>query len=177
SAASRLDAELARGLTEPVQLQNMLSAMVEVYGARADLREVHLEFISELRKPVLVQGIESQLAQAFRNLLDNAISFSPDGGKVSISLDNRDEFAEILVEDEGPGLPLGSIDSVFKRFYSDRPAGEKFGDHSGLGLSIARQILEAHGGSVVASNRASRDNEKTTVSGACFVVRIPLAAG
>ncbi len=177
SAASRLDAELARGLTEPVQLQNMLSAMVEVYGARADLREVHLEFISELRKPVLVQGIESQLAQAFRNLLDNAISFSPDGGKVSISLDNRDEFAEILVEDEGPGLPLGSIDGVFKRFYSDRPAGEKFGDHSGLGLSIARQILEAHGGGVVASNRASRDNEKTTVSGACFVVRIPLAAG
>ena len=176
SAASRLDAELARGLTEPVQLQNMLSTMVEIYSTRTDLREVRLELISELRRPVFVQGIESQLAQAFRNLLDNAISFSPDGGKVSISLDHGDEFAEILVLDEGPGLPPGSIDSVFKRFYSERPADEKFGDHSGLGLSIARQILEAHGGSVVASNRASGNNEKTTVSGACFAVRIPLAA-
>ena len=176
SAASRLDAELARGLTEPVQLQNMLSTMVEIYSTRTDLREVRLELISELRRPVFVQGIESQLAQAFRNLLDNAISFSPDGGKVSISLDHRDEFAEILVLDEGPGLPPGSIDSVFNRFYSERPTDEKFGDHSGLGLSIARQILEAHGGSVVASNRASGNNEKATVSGACFAVRIPLAA-
>ena len=174
SAASRLDAELARGLTEPINLQKMLRAMVEVYGTRTDLSGVHIEFASKVETPILVQGIEDRLAQAFRNLLDNAISFSPNGGKVTVALDNHGNLVEVLIEDEGPGLPQGDIDDVFQRFYSERPTNEKFGDHSGLGLSIAKQILEAHGGTIVASNRGLGGEGGKLASGACFRVRIPV---
>ena len=175
SAASRLDAELARGLTKPIKLQRLLQAMVEFYGTRTDLSGVHVEFMSKLDTSVVVQGMEDRLAQAFRNLLDNAISFSPHAGKVTVALYNRNDLAEILIEDEGPGLPQEDINDVFERFYSERPASEKFGDHSGLGLSIAKQILEAHGGTIIASNRAPREKSGKLVSGACFLVQIPIA--
>ena len=175
SAASRLDAELARGLTEPIQLQLMLRAMVEFYGTRTDVNGVHIEFASRVETPILVQGIEDRLAQAFRNLLDNAISFSPDAGIITVTLDKQDSLAEVLIEDEGPGLPQEDIDDVFERFYSERPSSEKFGDHSGLGLSIAKQILEAHEGTIVASNRTPKGKDLKLVSGARFLVRIPVA--
>ena len=174
SAASRLDAELARGIVEPIDVQKMLATMVEFYGTRANLREIQIKFISEFKKPTLVQGIEDQLAQVFRNLLDNAISFSPPFGTVNVCLNTSSNIAEVFVEDEGPGLPENSIESVFERFYSERPPEEKFGNHSGLGLSIAKQIVEAHGGEILASNRKLDENGDINISGARFTLRFPI---
>jgi two-component system sensor histidine kinase ChvG len=105
-------------------------------------------------------------------LLQNAISFSPEDGQVVMHVSRRDGFVEIDVVDDGPGLPEGKLDAVFDRFYSERPEGEKFGTHSGLGLSISKQIVEAHGGDIHAENRYSADGK---VRGARFVVRLPRA--
>ena len=174
STASRLDAELARGIAEPIDVQMMLTTMVEFYGTRADLREIQIKFFSEFKKPPLVQGIEGQLAQAFRSLLDNAISFSPPSGTVNVYLNSGSSFAEVFIEDEGPGLPQNSIERVFERFYTERPPEEKFGNHSGLGLSIAKQIVEAHGGEIRASNRKLDENGDVNISGARFTLRFPM---
>ena len=174
STASRLDAELARGIAEPIDVQMMLTTMVEFYGTRADLREIQIKFFSEFKKPPLVQGIEGQLAQAFRSLLDNAISFSPPSGTVNVYLNSGSSFAEIFVEDEGPGLPQNSVERVFERFYTERPPEETFGNHSGLGLSIAKQIVEAHGGKIWASNRKLDENGDVNISGARFTLRFPI---
>ena len=101
----------------------------------------------------------------------NAVSFSPPDGLIRLRLGQRDGVAEIAVEDEGPGLPEGQAERLFDRFYSKRPPGEAFGRHSGLGLSIARQIVEAHGGSIEAENWRDLDG---AIGGARFVVRLPL---
>jgi two-component system sensor histidine kinase ChvG len=104
-------------------------------------------------------------------LIQNAISFSPLGGRIVMHLSRREADIEIDVIDEGPGLPEGKLEAVFDRFYSERPEGEKFGIHSGLGLSISKQILEAHGGSVWAENRYKVSG---AISGARFIVRLPI---
>jgi two-component system sensor histidine kinase ChvG len=109
------------------------------------------------------------LVQVFRNLLANARSFSPPGGVIRIDAKRDGRWVEINLSDQGPGIPLGKERDIFNRFYSDRPAGEKFGTHSGLGLSISRQIIEAHGGTIAARNLGSPDH----VTGACFTVRLP----
>ena len=105
--------------------------------------------------------------RVFRNLIENAISFSPPGGLITVSLGRRDGSVVVSVEDEGPGLPPGKTEAIFDRFYSERPAGEKFGTHSGLGLSISKQIVDAHGGTISAVNRGDGQ------SGARFTVRLP----
>ena len=100
-----------------------------------------------------VLGVESKLEQILANLLDNAVSFSPRNSKISVTCNIKNEEAQLIIEDEGPGFNEKSIDKVFNRFYSNRP--EKFGEHSGLGLNIVKNIIELHKGSIVASNQTS----------------------
>jgi two-component system sensor histidine kinase ChvG len=116
-------------------------------------------------------GVGSRLAQVFRNLIDNALSFSPPGKTVDVKIERDGRAVLIRFEDCGPGIPENKIEAIFDRFYSERPSGEKFGTHSGLGLSISRQIIEAHRGRIWAENRKDAEDK---VIGACFNVRLPL---
>ena len=111
----------------------------------------------------IVLGHDSRLAQVINNLIDNAVSFSPEGGKVLVVVRTSEDAITITVTDEGPGI-RGDITRIFQRFYTDRPDGEHFGDHSGLGLAISKQIVEAHGGSVTAENRTDRTGAQFTVT-------------
>ena len=125
---------------------------------------------------LVVRGVADRLVQVLRNLIANARSFSPPGGRITVTAgevkgESGGEI-EITVEDEGPGIPEAKREHIFDRFYSERPAGERFGQHSGLGLSLSRQIIEALRGRISAENR--RD-EAGRVTGARFVVRLPKA--
>ena len=112
-----------------------------------------------------VVGHDSRLAQVINNLIDNAVSFSPKGSTVTVALATTEDKVVATVKDEGPGI-RGDISRIFQRFYTDRPDGEHFGDHSGLGLAISKQIIEAHRGTITAENRTDR-------SGALFTVTLP----
>ncbi len=171
SDASRVDAELSRAVTEKVDVEPLLSALAEIAEATraADNAEM---FVDLPPPPLCVQAVEGRLVQVLRNLIGNAESFSPVGGRIFVRARETGAMVEIAVEDEGPGIPEGNLEHVFDRFYSERPAGEKFGRHSGLGLSISRQIVEALQGRISAENR--RD-EAGQVLGARFVVRLPKA--
>jgi two-component system sensor histidine kinase ChvG len=118
---------------------------------------------------MIVHGIEGRLGQVFRNLIDNALSFSPPDGVVTIRVerDTAKRQWKVMVEDAGPGIPDGKLEAIFDRFYSERPEGEAFGRHSGLGLSIAKQIVDAHRGTIYAENRM---DEKGARLGARFTV-------
>ncbi len=171
SDASRLDAELSRAELEEVDIGLLLETLVEVHEATGDNREAPPRFELDLPAEKLrVQGLEGRLGQVFRNIIANAITFSPPGGRIRLAARETEGQVEISVEDEGPGLPEGKEDAVFERFYSERPSDEKFGTHSGLGLSISRQIIEAHGGTIRAENR---NDPKGKLLGARFLVILP----
>ncbi len=171
SDASRVDAELSRAVTEKVDVVALLSALADI--AEATRADDSPEMTVDLPPPPLcVQAVEGRLVQVLRNLIGNAESFSPAGGRILVRAKETGAMVEIAVEDEGPGIPDGNLEHVFDRFYSERPAGEKFGKHSGLGLSISRQIVEALQGRISAENR--RD-EGGRILGARFVVRLPKA--
>ena len=121
----------------------------------------------------VVTGIEGRLVQVFQNLISNAQSFTPADGEITISARREGGDVVVRVEDQGPGIPTTSLESIFERFYSERPEGESFGRHSGLGLSISRQIVEAHKGRIHAENIHRPDGRR---AGARFVVRLPAAA-
>jgi two-component system, OmpR family, sensor histidine kinase ChvG len=144
--------------TESADAPQLVLTLPEAPGGRPD--------------SLAVLGIEGRLVQVFRNLIANAISFSPPGGVIRIAAQRRDGSIVVTVEDEGPGVPAGKLEAIFERFYSERPAGEKFGTHSGLGLSISKQIVETHRGTVACENRHDAD---ATVTGARFTVRLPVA--
>ena len=169
SDASRLDAELSREIKEPVALPHLLSTIIEIY--RMTDSGVDFELHDQLPQGAIVLGKDERLGQVFRNLIDNAASFSPPGGKVIVTAVRSDIVARITVEDEGPGIPPDNLESIFERFYTERP-GENFGRNSGLGLSIARQIIDGAGGRIYAGNR-SPDN--TQGMGARLIVELPLA--
>ncbi|MFN0043455.1 MAG: stimulus-sensing domain-containing protein [Alphaproteobacteria bacterium] len=170
SDASRLDAELSRAESGPVDVRQMLATLVGVYN-ETRAAGPRLAFGVEGRGEIVVAGIEDRLGQVFRNLIDNAVSFGPPGGTIRLGACVAGGEVEITVDDDGPGIPEANLESIFHRFYSERPAGEKFGTHSGLGLSISKQIVEAHGGTIVAQNRRSADGK---IAGARFLVRLPL---
>ena len=123
-------------------------------------------------EPMPVLGNEGRLVQVFQNLLTNALSFSPPGGRVAVRIYADGGQLLVTVDDDGPGIPETSLTRIFERFYSERPEGEQFGTHSGLGLSISRQIVEAHDGTIRAENR---HDDHGGVAGARFVVRLPRA--
>lgn len=172
SDASRVDAELARSADDRVDLARLLETLSDVYQSTSDGKTPALDVRIDARQPLVVDGIEDRLVQVFRNLITNAFSFSPPDGRVVISGHRLAGVIEITVDDDGPGLPEGSEEKIFQRFYSERPEGEHFGEHSGLGLSISRQITEAHGGTLTAANRVGLTG---TVAGARFTVRLPVA--
>jgi len=164
SNASRLDAELARETSEPVNLEKLCAAMVAIQHDVATAREVNVVLDKRQGKaPATLVGHDSRLAQVFNNLIDNAVSFSPKGSTVTVSIQTTDDRIVTRVMDEGPGI-RGDISRIFQRFYTDRPDGEHFGDHSGLGLAISKQIVEAHRGTIVAENRADRSGAVFTVT-------------
>ena len=169
SSASRLDAELARAEMTEIDLGRLLEALAEVHAASGAAARHALELTLEHR-PLLTVGIESRLVQVFQNLLSNAFSFSPPGAPVRINALRENGALTVTVDDAGPGVPEESLNSVFERFYSQRPEGEQFGGHSGLGLAISRQIVEAHRGSIAASNRYDGNGG---IAGARFTVRLP----
>lgn len=176
SNASRLDAELARETREAIELGKLIKDIVSMYGDTARDGDARVAFAEPLQ-PVYVLGNPSALGQVIRNLIDNARSFSPQGGEVRVTLDPpaaRTGIARIMVEDDGPGIPPDSLESVFKRFYTKRPAGSAFGNNSGLGLAISRQIINSHGGRIFAENRlANPDSPEGARKGARFIVELP----
>ena len=169
SNASRLDAELARESSEPVDHRK--AGRDDGVDARDDLaapQQVSAVVLAEAARQVsspTTLGHDSRLAQVINNLIDNAVSFSPPGGTVSVAIRTDDDRIVTTVSDEGPGI-RGDISRIFQRFYTDRPDGEHFGDHSGLGLAISKQIIDAHRGTIAAANRTDR-------SGAIFTVTLP----
>ena len=168
SDASRLDAELSREHMEPVDLAHLLETIVEVYRITHIPRGVKLVLALDFASDAVVMGRDERLGQIVRNLIDNAVSFSPDSGAVTISAHTQSGFARIAVEDEGLGIPPDNLETIFNRFYTERPAEHGFGKNSGLGLSIARQIAEGVGGRIWAENREGGH-------GARFIIEFPLA--
>jgi two-component system sensor histidine kinase ChvG len=171
SDASRVDAELSRAAPAAVDVVGIMSLLAEIDEATRPEGGVRLE-VEAPDGTLLVQGVEDRLVQVLRNLIGNAKSFSPAGGRVVLGARDDGPMVEITVDDEGPGMPDARLEHVFDRFYTERPQGESFGKHSGLGLSISRQIVEALKGRIAAENR--RD-DTGRVLGARFVVRLPKA--
>jgi two-component system sensor histidine kinase ChvG len=178
SDASRLDAELARSDAEPVHMAKLLEAVVAVANERRREHEPLIALTIEPhplgRDAFHVVGHDSRLGQVINNLVDNARSFSSPDSTVRVVLRRRRLQVEVVVEDEGPGIEPHALDRVFERFYTDRP-DQGFGQNSGLGLSISRQIIEAHRGTIKAENRPGPPDEdgEPTRLGARFVVRLP----
>lgn len=175
SAASRLDAELSRDESSTVKLGPMLAGLVDLYReiAGPDAPELILDLpgaSGTTPADLAVTGVEGRLVEVFRNLMDNAISFSSPGGTIAVRARRIGDSVRVAVEDEGPGIPEGKLAAIFDRFYSERPPGEAFGTHSGLGLAIAQQIVAAHHGTIRAENREDRSGTKR---GARFIVELP----
>ncbi len=171
--ASRLDAELNRAHAQTVDLAVLLSTLADIHRATADEKSAPVVTLGfPPGTEMLVSGMEDRLFQVFHNLIGNAASFSPPNGTIRVTARRDGGMMELLVEDEGPGIPGGKVDAIFDRFYSERPSEEKFGTHSGLGLSISKQIVEAHGGTIRAENIGGKDG---TTAGARFIVRLPVA--
>ena len=171
SDASRLDAELSRVTAQPIDVVPILRALLELDEAtRDDENDPKLEVVAP-PNGVKVWAVEDRLVQVLRNLIANARSFSPPRGRIAVRVRDAGGMAELCVEDDGPGIPDANLEHIFDRFYSERPKGESFGQHSGLGLSISRQIVEALHGQVSAENR--RDGAGR-VLGARFIVRLPM---
>ena len=187
SDASRLDAELARDDEELVELDDLLRGFYETYSSlgvssrtnnpKLALNIEKVEQVPTRRKsstassPWLVTGHRGRLGQVIANLIENARSFVPHvDGKIDVNLKHNGTSAIITITDNGPGIPAENTNRIFERFYTDRPEGEAFGQNSGLGLSITRQIVEAHDGTIVASNVDASQG-----SGAIFTVTLPLS--
>lgn len=181
SDASRLDAELTRAKMDRVDLKELLSTLVDAYKETACTEGPFLSLTYKDSEKFLVSGIEARLGQVWRNLIDNAITFTPKDKSIALRLVKQDRTAIIYVDDEGTGLSKGAEDKIFKRFYSERPEpDEEHNDpdhfaggtgHSGLGLAISKQVVEAHGGSIHASNRL---DDQGGILGARFEVRLPI---
>lgn len=156
SNASRLDAELVRERMAPFDLAQLIEMLAEVTRNQGEARGVTVE--TRLPKGGLTaNGLEGRIAQVITNLLDNALSFSPDGARIVVEAGRRPSGGvRLTVTDEGPGIPPDNIASIFERFYTERPDPASFGSHSGLGLSISRQIVEAHGGRIWAENMGAQ---------------------
>lgn len=169
SEASRVDAEISRARFDRVDMAALVANIVaarENRGGNANCQIV----LQHHGAPCMVMGVALQLERIAENLLDNAVSFSPDGGKVEVAITRTAEGRVVTsVCDEGPGIPQDKREKVFRRFHSDRPEGEDFGNHSGLGLNIARTIAEAHDGTLFVADKP--DSE----SGACLVLDLPAA--
>jgi two-component system sensor histidine kinase ChvG len=182
SDASRLDAELARTESQPVDLGRLLGAIVSMSNELGKEEEPEVILTIEppeagktLARTYTITGQDSRLSQVFRNLIDNARSFTAPGTKINVRMRHTRTHVEVRVEDRGPGVRPENLDRIFERFYTDRP-DQNFGNNSGLGLAISRQIVEAHGGRIWAENRKGKAtvNGEAPILGARLIVRLPL---
>jgi two-component system sensor histidine kinase ChvG len=196
SNVSQLDAELAYGDTQLVDVREVVRGVMDIFHDRfsTDTRRLVLDIRESPNqaRAYMVRAHEARLGRVITNLLDNALSFSPEGGVIGVGLRRVGAEVEIVVEDEGPGIPEDKLEDIFERFYSDRPQSDNtVGKNSGLGLSISRDIVDAYGGHIGASNRtapangalsprddhpALKDRRAPGVIGTRFVVRLPAAA-
>ncbi len=151
--AARTDAELARARFEPVDLGDLIGQLVKSWESRRETGSVRLAFARPRRASAIVMGEPGRLARAIDNIIDNAISFSPPGGLVEIAATHVGDEIRIRIDDEGPGVPEALREAIFNRFHSVRPQAESFGRHSGLGLAIARAIVEGHDGEIDVTDR------------------------
>ncbi len=174
SKASKVDANLAKETAETVDVSVILKNLAEFYTQSQNRVQVLFIPDTTLKNPLLIRAFEAPFAQVFRNLIDNALTFSPDDGKVILRAAALTEDGErsvvLTVEDEGPGIPEDNLGTVFDRFYTERPKGSQFGSHSGLGLAICRQIVTAHKGVIHAQNKTVELDDTT---GAKFVIKLP----
>ncbi|MEM6972656.1 MAG: stimulus-sensing domain-containing protein [Pseudomonadota bacterium] len=172
SNASRLDAELVRERMDDFDLGTLLESLAGV--TRNQGEAVRVRVTVDLPKDGLIaSGLEGRLAQVFANLLDNALSFSPEGTAIAVQAREEDEIITVTVTDQGPGIPPDNLESIFERFYSERPE-QSFGNHSGLGLAICRQIVEAHDGEIWAENVfVPGAGPDASPIGARFIVELP----
>jgi len=165
-----LDAELARRLARGVDIGQLADAMVSIQKDVAQKRQVDVVLEKRVGKLApMVLGYDVRLAQVLNNLVDNAVSFSPPGGLVEIAASRVAGRVRIRIDDEGPGVPLEEREAIFNRFHSIRPATEDFGRHSGLGLAIAKAIVEGHNGEIEVKDRDDAP------SGARFTIQLPAA--
>lgn len=173
SQASRLDAELSRSEVFKIDLRDVIIPLIDSHRdpleRGTDNTGGNRVVCYGLDHPVYISGQIGRLEQVFQNLISNALSFAPENTHVVVQVKSSGDYVKIMVDDCGPGIPENRLDKVFNRFYSERPVSEGFGMHSGLGLSIAKQIIEAHGGMIYAENRKNDDGQ---ISGARFVVKL-----
>ena len=170
SGASRLDAELSRAESAPVDIRHLLRTLVEAQSATASAGGPRLRLELGDGADLTVVGMEDRLGQVLRNLVSNAETFSPAEGEIVLGARSEGAWVIMTVSDQGPGIPEAKLEAIFDRFYTQRPSDEKFGTHSGLGLSISKQIVEAHGGTIAAENRLDAEGKSL---GARFTVRLP----
>ena len=169
SDASRIDAQLAKAKFEPIDLGDMIDQLLSSRESRKADGDVTIAFARPRRGIALIMGEDLRLERVLTNLLDNAVSFSPPSGLVEVSATRSGDDVVIRIMDQGPGIPPNERESVFRRFHSERPDGEGFGNHSGLGLAIARTIIEGHHGSITVHDREDR------AQGASFQIMLPAA--
>ncbi|MDF7673621.1 ATP-binding protein [Acetobacteraceae bacterium ESL0709] len=186
--ASRVEGDLSRGAREPVAIEPLLALLAEIHQTTRKKNDPVM--VLDVPKDTFwVCAVEDRLVQVLRNLIGNALSFSPPGGVVAIYVRKANAlqgiepeqkicqcgYIEIIIEDEGPGIPPDKLDTIFERFYSERPESEAFGQHSGLGLAISRQIIHALNGEIYAENRMGirKDTGKEGVLGARFIICLP----
>ena len=166
SSSSRLEVELAKGEFIKIDVRDILKSVIEVTESTI-IKKYDVNIEREITKEnIIINGIGDKIAQVFHNLIDNALSFSEKGDTINIHLWKAKNAAIIEIKDNGPGIPKESLIKVFDRFYTYRPNDKSFGNNSGLGLSICKQIINTHGGSIIAGNREN--------GGAIFTVTLPL---
>ena len=172
SSASRLDADLSEAIYQIIDLGDLLKNFVASRDLASDQKNGFTLELKTQKTPIYVDVVVDRLVQVLDNLYANAETFSPQDGVIKISLISEKDQAIIKVMDDGPGIPPSKLDTIFNRFYTERPEGETFGKHSGLGLSISRQIIETLGGTLVADNRKQRRGAFKT--GAAFTITLPM---
>ena len=169
SHASKVDANLARDTVQILDIGEVVANIVAFYE-QTTVGGPSVVNASNIADPAYIRAFETPFAQVLRNLIDNALTFSDEDGEVRVRASANARKVQIVVDDDGPGIPPGNLETVFDRFYTQRPEGAKFGSHSGLGLAICRQIITAHKGRIWAENRTNLDGE---VEGARFTVEVP----
>ncbi|MBC7985866.1 MAG: HAMP domain-containing histidine kinase, partial [Sphingomonadaceae bacterium] len=169
SEASRVDAELSRMSFEPIDMGELIGSIVAARDARNRDGSVCIAFARPRSGSAIVLGDDFRLARVIENMLDNAVSFSRQGGLVRVDATSDGEHVIVRIDDEGPGVPPEQREEIFHRFHSVRPGGEGFGQHSGLGLAIAKAIVEGHDGAIRVEDRDD------SLFGARFVITLPMA--